>query len=86
MYVYQSILYMNCTCISLYICIWKNIPRNNSKYVNMLYTCIQNMLSLSLVKKNNLDKIKQILTKFNLNTPATHTSTMLTFIYVQFEV
>lgn len=40
------------------------------------------MLSLSLVKKNNLDKIKQILTKFNLNTPATHTSTMLTFIYV----
>lgn len=52
----------------------------------MLYTCIQNMLSLSLVKKNNLDKIKQILTKFNLNTTATHTSTMLTFIYVQFEV
>lgn len=50
----------------------------------MLYTCIQNMLSLSLVKKNNLDKIKQILTKFNLNTPETHTSTMLTFINVQF--
>lgn len=35
-------------------------------------------------QENNLGKIKQILTKFDLNTPATHTSTMLTFINVQF--